>query len=133
MKKILIGILLSTGFVFFAVAISVFLQKNPSEDDKESALGCLIIAAPPTAIGGWLIWDLRRQKRRSQQNTTQELETIFLEHLKENQGNITVISFAIASKLPLEESKKYLDIKSNQLNSTFHINEDGGTAYHFHL
>jgi hypothetical protein len=62
MKKILIGILLSTGFVFFAVAISVFLQKNPSEDDKESALGCLIIAAPPTAIGGWLIWDLRRTR-----------------------------------------------------------------------
>jgi hypothetical protein len=133
MKKILTGISLSIGFLFFAVAISIFLQKNPSEEDKQGALGCLIIATPPTALGGWLIWDLRRNKKRSQQDLERELEAVFLQHLQDNQGNVTTISFAMASKLPLEDAKKYLEQKSTQLNSTFHINETGGTSYHFDL
>lgn len=133
MKKILAGISLSIGFLFLTVAISIFLQKNPSEEDKSGAWGCLIIGLPPTALGGWLILDARRLKKQSRQNSSLKLEAIFLEHLKENRGNVTVISFAMASKLSLEEAKQYLEVKSAQLNSTFHINEDGGTAYHFHL
>jgi uncharacterized membrane protein YeaQ/YmgE (transglycosylase-associated protein family) len=133
MKKILIGISFTIGFLFLGVSASLFTQKNLSDDDRDGALGCLIIGVPPTVLGGWLLWDLRRQKERSQQAMSLELEAIFLQQLQANQGNITIVSFAVASKLPLEEAKKYLEVKSTQLNSTFHINEAGGTSYHFDI
>jgi hypothetical protein len=133
MKKLFIGISLTIGFAFLAVTASVLFQKNPSEQDKSAALGGLILGVPATATGGWLIWDLRRQKKRSSQDISLELESIFLQQLQANQGNITAISFAIATKLPIEDAKKYLDLKSTQLSSTFNINEEGGTSYHFHL
>jgi hypothetical protein len=137
MKKIFIGISFTIGFLFLGVAASLFTQQNLSKDDREGAVGCLIIGVPPTVLGSWLLWDLRRQKKQTQQQnqqaTTLELESIFLQQLQANQGNITVVSFAVASKLPLEEAKKYLEVKSTQLNSTFHINETGGTSYHFDI
>jgi hypothetical protein len=133
MKKILIGISFTIGFLFLGVSASLFTQKNLSGEDRDGAWGCLIVGVPPTALGGWLLWDLRRQKRDRKQATVLELESIFLQQLQANQGNITIISFAVASKLPLEEAKKYLEVKSTQLNSTFHINETGGTSYHFDI
>lgn len=133
MKKLLIGISLTFGFVFLAVTVSVMLTKNPSEQDKSAAMGGLILGVPATALGGWLIWDLRRHKKRSQQDRLLHLEAIFLQQLQEHKGHMTVASFALASKLPIAEAKEYLDLKSNQLNSTFEIDESGGTSYHFHL
>lgn len=133
MKKLLIGIFLSTGFVFLAVTASVFFTKNPSEKDKSAALGGLIIGVPATAAGGWLMWELRRHKQRLQQARELEIETIFLQQLTQNNGNMTAISFALATKLPLEESKKYLDTKSTQLNCAYNIDERGGASYHFEL
>ncbi|WP_310485265.1 hypothetical protein [Chamaesiphon sp. VAR_48_metabat_403] len=133
MKLILIGISFSIGFLFLGVSTSLFIQGNLSDDDRDGAVGCLILGAPPTALGSWLLWDLRRQKRDRQRSSVLELESIFLQQLQANQGDITVVSFAVASKLPLEEAKKYLEIKSTQLNSTFHINEAGGTSYHFEI
>jgi hypothetical protein len=133
MKKLLIGISLTFGFIFLAVTVSVLLTKNPSEKDKNAALGGLMIGVPATTLGGWLIWDLRRQKKRSQQDRSSELEAIFLNQLQAHRGRITAISFAIATKLPLVEAKEYLDLKSNQLNSTFEIDESGSTSYYFHL
>jgi hypothetical protein len=133
MKKLLIGISLTIGLLFFSVAISIFSQQNPSEEDRDGALGCLIIATPPTLLGGWLIWDLKRQKKQSQSDRLLALESVFLQHIHENQGNITVISFAMASKLPLADAKAYLEQKSIELNSAVSIDEAGGTSYHFHL
>ena len=133
MKKLFIGISLTIGLLFFAVAISIFSQKNPSPEDRDGALGCLIIATPPTLLGGWLIWDLQRHKKQSQADRLLALESLFLQHLQEHQGNITVISFAMASKLPLADAKAYVEQKSIQLNSAVSIDETGGTSYHFHL
>jgi hypothetical protein len=133
MKKLFIGISLSIGFVFFAVAMSIFSQQNPSQEDRDGALGCLIIATPPTLLGGWLVWDLQRQKRQSQADRLLAIEAVLLQHIQEQRGNITVISFAMASKLPLSDAKTYLEQKSLQLNGTFSIDENGGTTYHFHL
>jgi hypothetical protein len=133
MKKLFIGISLTIGLLFFSVAISIFSQQNPSEEDRDGALGCLIIATPPTLLGGWLIWDLKRQKKQSQSDRLLALESVFLQHIHENRGNITVISFAMASKLPLADAKAYLEQKSIELNSAVSIDEAGGTSYHFHL
>jgi hypothetical protein len=133
MKKLFVGISLTIGFIFLAVTASVFFTKNPSEKDKSAALGGLILGVPATALGGWLIWDMRRQKKRSTADASVELESIFLQQLQANQGNITAISFAIATKLPIEDAKKYLDLKSTQLNSSFNIDEEGSTSYHFYL
>jgi hypothetical protein len=133
MKKLFIGTSLTIGLLFFSVAVSIFLQEHPSEEDKSGALGCLVVATPPTLLGCWLIWDLQSQKKRSQAERLLALEAIFLQHLQENQGNITVISFALASKLSLADTKTYLEQKSIQLNSTFRIDEAGGTSYHFEI
>jgi hypothetical protein len=144
---------LSIGVFFIGVAMSILLQQNPSKQDRDSAWGCLLIGIPPTALGGWLmgtqgwlfvgiplaalggwlIWDLPRQRKLSQQDRALELEAIFLKQLQENEGDITIISFALAAKLSIDDAKQYLEQKSIQLNATFEINETGGTSYHFNI
>jgi hypothetical protein len=136
-RKLLIGSSLSFGLVLLLISSDVLFQKNPSEEDKSDSWACLTVAIPPLAFGGWLIWDARRKKQEQQKQAERDfllnLESIFLEQIQSNQGNISCISFASAAKISIEESQQYLEQKSNQLNSTFNIDDEGGTSYHFSL
>jgi hypothetical protein len=148
---------LSIGTLFIGVGISILVQPDPPQKDRDAAWGCFLLGLPPTILGGWLmgpkgwvfvgiplvilggwlILKLRRQRAQAQQQSQQEralgLEAIFLEQIQKYNGDITPLGFAVVAKIPIEEAKQYLEQKSLQLNGTFHIHETGGTSYHFEI
>jgi hypothetical protein len=110
-----------------SMTIGIYLVHTSTHTHPESNWGWVMTVVPPLTFGGW--WMLRRKRREA----AQALETIFIQHLQENQGNVNAISFASVSKLSLAEAQTYLELKSNQLNSAYHIDDNGGVYYQFHL
>ncbi|BBC22547.1 hypothetical protein [Pseudanabaena sp. ABRG5-3] len=133
MQKLFAGILFSIGFIFLTVTVASISTKNPTEKDRSAALGGIILGVPAIASGAWIVWGLRKKQEQLEKERYSQIETTFLELLQANNGNITAINFAIATKLSLEESKQYLDQKAIQLNANFNVSEDGGISYQFLL
>jgi len=133
MQKLFAGILFSIGFIFLTVTVASISTKNPTEKDRSAALGGIILGVPAMAGGTWIVWGLRKKQKQLEKERYSQIETTFLELLQANNGNITAINFAIATKLSLEESKQYLDQKAIQLNANFNVSEDGGVSYQFFL
>ena len=131
MQKIFAGIFLSVGFVFLLVSVSTIFNKNPTKEDQSAALGGLIIGVPSMAAGLVIVQGIKNKKKQLELLPARQLEAIFLQALQENDGKISIVNFAISSKLSLEESKEYLDKKASQLNGDFDVAEDGKISYHF--
>ena len=93
----------------------------------------MIFGLPPTALGSWLIWNLRQQHERSLENLADQQEQRFLQLLQDHKGDLTVLQFATATQLSLEESKVYLDEKAQQLNASFDVLDNGAVVYRFPL
>jgi hypothetical protein len=130
-KKLLVGVLLTFGFLFLMVGISDLFGETYSSQEKTTLIfGCVALGLPPIAGGLWIAYDM--QKKNQQQNSL-EIESIFLQNIQANKGMVNPINFAITTKLSIDEAKKYLDLKSKQLNGTFEVNEQGGTTYIFHF
>lgn len=133
MPKLFAGMLFSIGFIFLAVTMSVVFTKNPTQQDREAALGGIIIGVPATAAGGWIVWGLKRKSKESQGDRQDQIERTFLEMVDANNGRVNVLKFAIASKLSLDESKVYLDRKAVILNAHFEVTDEGSVNYYFDL
>ncbi len=131
MQKVFAGVLFTLGFVFLLVAASAMLTKNPSEDDRDTALGGLMLGVPAMAGGTAIVLNQRRKQKALAAAHDRQLEITFIELLQNTNGRISVMEFAIASKLSLEESKQYLDRKVSQLNGDFDVSEDGKISYQF--
>jgi hypothetical protein len=136
-RILLIGGSLSFGIIFLLVFTSILLDEKPSEEDKSNLWITFTMGIVPTAFGGFLIFDgfLKRedQSKQSHKVFSLELDSIFLEQIQSNQGNISCISFAKAAKISIEESEQYLEQKAKQLNNTSNIDDEGATSYHFPL
>jgi hypothetical protein len=133
MQKLFAGLLFSISFIFLTVTVSSITMKNPTEKDRSAALGGIILGVPAAAGGAWIVWGLKKKDKKSQKTRDSQIETIFLELLQANQGEISTLNFAIATKLSLEESKQYLDQKAKQLNADFNVSEDGAISYQFFI
>jgi hypothetical protein len=133
MQKLFAGLLFSISFIFLTVTVSSITMKNPTEKDRSAALGGIILGVPAAAGGAWIVWGLKKKDKKSQKTRDSQIETIFLELLQANQGDISTLNFAIATKLSLEESKQYLDQKAKQLNADFNVSEDGAISYQFFI
>ncbi len=131
MQKLFAGILFSIGFVFLMVTASVMLSKDPSEEDRSAALGGLILGVPAIAGGTAIMLGSRDKKKALAAERARQLESTFLELLQNDNGRISVVEFAVASKLSLAESKQYLDRKVSQLSGDFDVSEDGKISYRF--
>jgi hypothetical protein len=136
-RILVIGGSLSFGIIFLLLFTSILLDKNSSKEDKSDIWITFTMGIIPTAFGGFLILDgfLKRedQLKQSHKVFSLELDSIFLEQVQANQGNISCISFAKAAKISIEESQQYLEQKANQLNNTSNIDDEGVTSYHFPL
>jgi hypothetical protein len=155
-EKLATGWLLTLGFMFLTVSVSAFMERNailqpisssteePQEDFsnleaipqlENTALYDLIFGVPTSVLGIWMASNLYRQSRQEKkaikQQTSDRLQSIFYRLIQENQGRITVLSFAMQSQLPAAAAKQYLDEQAKQFNANFKVNEDGGVSYHF--
>jgi hypothetical protein len=133
MQKLFAGLLFSISFIFLTVTVSSITMKNPTEKDRSAALGGIILGVPAAAGGAWIVWGLKKKDKKLQKTRDSQIETTFLELLQANQGEISTLNFAIATKLSLEESKQYLDQKAKQLNADFNVSEDGAISYQFFI
>ncbi len=119
--------------IFLTVTVSSITMKNPTEKDRSAALGGIILGVPAAAGGAWIVWGLKKKDKKLQKTRDSQIESTFLELLQANQGDISTLNFAIATKLSLEESKQYLDQKAKQLNAEFNVSEDGAISYQFFI
>lgn len=133
-QKILIGLLFLMGTPILLFGVSEFLNPNASAEDKEGAAAALIFfGLPPTALGGFLLWNLQRTGSKSTKDLEREQEQKFLDLLQLNEGKLTPVRVAADMDMTIAEAKIYLDQKAKQLNATFDVSEEGGITYRFHI
>jgi hypothetical protein len=134
LQKVSAGVCLLIGLPIIMMATVEGLNPNTSPEDRSGLMAALaFFGLPPTALGGWLIWNLRQQHERSLETLADQQEQRFLQLLQDHKGDLTVLQFATATQLSLEESKVYLDEKAQQLNASFDVLDNGAVVYRFPL
>jgi len=104
---------------------------NPKSDNKEGAFVALcLFGLSPTALGSWLVINGRRN---SEQERRDRLQATFYRLLKQGNGRITPLSFAMETSLPGELAKAYLDERAREFGANFDVDEAGNMFYRFNL
>ncbi len=154
--KLASGWLLTLGFMFLTISVSAVLNKSAMQNasgrlplefeqefdapnatyaDDNAAVGGLVFGVPSLALGGWLAFGLYREsqqeKKTINQQTSDRLQSIFYRMLQENNGRITVLSFAMQSQLAASNAREYLDERATEFHANFKVSEDGAISYHF--
>lgn len=86
---------------------------------------CLILAGVGGAGWIWRYYHRQRQKRLT------ELNTVFYQLVKENQGRLTALDLAMKTQLPGEVVQQYLEKRAREFSANFEITEQGGILYYF--
>jgi hypothetical protein len=129
-KKISAGLLLTIGFLFLMVPVVVLTRQDATQEDRMDAIGGFVVGFPAAAWGGWLAWSL---KRKNQNQGYDRLHSTFYRLLKQGNGQITVMRFAMEAQLPAAVAQQYLDEKAKEFDADFGVNEEGGIFYYFIL
>jgi hypothetical protein len=157
-EKLAAGWLLTLGFMFMTLSVSAAVEKNtmlkpiPPGIDNEApdyinndalyvlditAKQGLIFGVPTLILGGWLSLNLYRKSREENkalsQQTRDRLQSVFYQILQENNGRVTLLSFAMQSQLPAIAAKDYLDERAKEFNANFKVSEEGSVSYHFDI
>ena len=128
--KITAGVLLGIG-IPIALGMAVELGKpTPTSDKEGAAVALCLFGLAPSALGSWLILSGRR---RSQQEEHDRLQTTFFNLLKQGNGRITALSFAMATGLTGTLAKTYLDERASEFGANFDVDDDGNMFYRFNL
>ncbi|NJM69486.1 MAG: hypothetical protein HC862_04275 [Scytonema sp. RU_4_4] len=158
-EKLAAGWLLTLGFMFLSLSASAVMQKNTmqkpilpglrtvveSSDDfrneaaipvlDNTAFNGLIFGVPTSVLGVWLALGVYRQSQHERKaikaQTSDQLQSTFYRMIQDNNGRITLISFAMQSQLPPATAKQYLDEQAKLFNANFKVSEEGGISYHF--
>ncbi len=94
------------------------------------AIGGFVLGFPAAAWGGWLALSL---KRKNQNEGYDRLHSTFYRLLKQGNGQITVMRFAMEAQLSATAAQQYLDEKAKEFDADFGVNEEGGIFYYFIL
>lgn len=153
-EKLAAGWLLTLGFMFLTVSVSAVVEKNtmqkplppgievadfPNEPAitilNNTALHGLVFGVPTTVLGMWLALGFYRQTQQEKKvlkaQANDQLQSTFYRLLQENNGRITLLSFAMQSQLPPVTARQYLNEQAKLFNANYKISEEGGISYHF--
>lgn len=103
------------------------------EDTAEAGVALVGFGLAPTALGGWLAWNLRHNHQKTTQLQVLQQEQMFLQLLQNQAGDLTIIQFAAAAQIPIEQAKAFLDQKAQILNASFDVKDTGAIVYRFPL
>ncbi len=130
--KLLSGsFLLAFGGLFLLAALLIPFDKTETPEDRNSALlGCLLLGLPMTTGGSFLLWSVAENRRQTKRD---RLQSSFYQILKENNGDITVMRLAMATKVSGDEAQQFLTEKAKEFNADFKVTENGSVVYKFDL
>jgi|GEM_PF-2570224 len=143
LKKLLAGGFLAFGGFFWLAALLIPFSgpregqtlAQAQQENQSAALGCLILGAPPIAIGGWLVWDLGQRQRREQaavaKATQNQLRQCLMELIEQGNGGVTLFEFAMKSGLEAPQAREYLDRIAIEFGADCQIGDHGETSYQF--
>ena len=132
LKRILAGFFLLIGLPILLVGAFDLMDPEESREDKEGALAAAgFFGVPSVAIAAGLLISAQRHRRTQRQKIDLAREQLFLNLLSAQDGEVTVVGFALAAQISIEEAKAYLDEKATQLGANFEVTEDGGIIYKF--
>ncbi|XHX78863.1 MAG: bL12 family ribosomal protein [Stenomitos frigidus ULC029] len=127
--KITAGVLLGIGVPITLWAVTDVV--NPQSTDREGAVAALcFFGIPPSALGGWLVLGGRR---KSKQEEHDRLQSTFFKLLKQGNGRITALGFAMETGLTGAMAKAYLDERAEEFVANFDVDEEGNMSYRFNL
>ena len=135
LKKFAAGILLFMGLPITLFALVSVVSPTDAEDREGAIAALLLFGLPPTAVGGWLVWDLYQQHQNAskalERERSRERERLFLQLLKARGGKLTALQFATEADMSFEEAKEYLDRKAAQMNAFADVTDEGSIVYRF--
>jgi ribosomal protein L7/L12 len=127
--KIAAGVLLGIGVPITLLAVTDVA--NPKSIDREGSVAALcFFGIPPIALGSWLLFD---GQRRSKQEEYDRLQSTFFKLLKQGDGRITALGFAMETGLTGAIAKAYLDERAEEFTANFDVDEEGNMSYRFNL
>ncbi len=132
-----------TGPILFLVGLMITLTSTGAmtsvmPERRAGGLQTLPVglALVATGIGLTAVGARQEQRRREQRQRQKErdrLYRIFLQLLKEHEGNLTVLQFAVATELDIYAARAYLDEQAKALNAAYNITQEGKFSYYFDL
>ena len=123
------AILLSLSVILLASAIyAPFDSQTKPEERLDGLIACLVFGIPMTVAGGWLAWSLVQDRQHQHRD---RLQAAIAKLLRQNQGRVTVLDFALETKLSGDQAKQYLDERAREFNANFDVDDEGGIAYRF--
>jgi hypothetical protein len=134
LQKALAGACLLFGLSITLLATTQLAGSDEDWEDRAEAGAALVIfGLAPTTLGTWLAWNLRQTQQRSSQALTLQQEQLFLQLLQSQAGDLTIIQFAAAAQISVEQAKAFLDQKAQVLNASFDVKDTGAIVYRFPL
>ncbi len=112
----------SLFFGLFYLGLGIFSPRD------ENSLFILLFGLIASVAGVVILWI---QKKKKENFDNAELNTVFYNHLKSNEGRITVVQLAVAANIDGQKAKDFLEKKALEFSVTPEIDENGSVFYHF--
>ncbi|KAB8316209.1 hypothetical protein SD81_023560 [Tolypothrix campylonemoides VB511288] len=114
-----------------------FPNKPAMDVLNNTAFNGLIFGVPTSVLGVWLALGAYRESRQERKaikaQAKDQLQSTFYRMIQENNGRITLVSFAMQSQLPPATARQYLDEQAKLFNANFKVSEEGGISYDFYI
>ena len=134
LQKALAGGCLLFGLWITLLATTRLVGSDENFEDRAEAGAALVLfGLAPTALGTWLAWNLRYNRQQLSQSQALQQEQLFLQLIQRQAGDLTIVQFAAAAQMPLEQAKAFLDQKAQVLNASFEVKDTGAIVYRFPL
>jgi hypothetical protein len=125
------AMLITVGCFFLLLGVfGLFNPKSQPEKRISGALACMTVGLPLLGLGTWRMWDASKQQ---QQENRDRLQSTFYRLIQESNGQLTVLTFAMAAQLSAQEAKQYLDEKAKEFDANFAVTEENGVCYLFEI
>ncbi|MBD1876298.1 hypothetical protein H6F75_22685 [Nodosilinea sp. FACHB-131] len=133
LQKALAGTCLLFGLSITLLATVQIVDSDDEMDDLADGVALMLFGVAPAALGTWLAWNLRHSNQQTSQSLSLQQEQMFLQLLQNQAGDLTIVQFAAAAQMPVEQAKAFLDQKAQVLDASFDVKDTGAIVYRFPL
>lgn len=136
LKKMAIAGLFGFASLFFLVSVSTMFDRTTPAAEKNSQFwGGLALGLPSAGLGLWLVRGLqaeeRRKKEQALESTEARLRQALFEQIQAGEGEVTLLKLTMASNLPTEVVREFLDRAAIEFNASFDPSPEGSILYRF--